>query len=1178
MAGAGQQVRQDDSRQHHQSVQPHQQQTLKLQQEQQSRLASAAAAFGGIVTTPPHASSETGYPTPQTSEQQRRLAGSDDSEMQNDQKRQQQQQQQVAMGMQLDGQHTEVRGATNSSNATTSAVAAPNWAGMVDLAYIQHGGAYASDQFSPQHAFMYQQHAVGGAAAHDGTMPRSHTASAILQANGHHLHGHGHGLANDPHLSQQAIFNRAQASFQQPGPNNPAGAMAGDFDSAKNGNPMLGQGFDMSIPTPPDSSRRAGGSRPMAMDLEPNASPDQLGGAPGRQGRVNQRSKAGQAQAQVGRQRRGAVQAAEMESPSPTGLAPPRQLQGSPTPAQRPEANQAVGSNGKPQSMRSFAAHRSSQSLGQAGQIMSNNGQPSPGLHMSAPVSPIGATSTGPSGFGQALQMSTPTRSDLGAQHHMQAQVLANSVMRPSGNHFTARSSSPTDSATSTSVTPVSQHGQTAMSPFASSRFNAADSSFGSQDTSTDSFSNSAASASASVSRASSTSDEFFTHDFGTSILPASMRMTKRKRKLLNIDRKLICDFHTANPNVKQDAIANRFGIERSTVSKILKQKEKWLAIDPDSESARIAKHRAAKFPQVEDRLSEWVAQAKAEGKVIHDVMIRSEALRIAKEIGLTVDKFKASGGWIEKFRERNMLPKAVAADVADIGLDSPASSSISAMDTDELQRQTSVTGSTEYAQPQSGSTELGLILPEKRDGAQEGGAARLGAPAELAPQTPGLAEMVTADPMSGGRPTSASEATATTPVTSTHPLRGGGDPAASSQQTTPTSAHKRQYDAMASGHVSPLNSNMARMQFGSNTPDSAHQLQLTMANLDSSQSSQQQMSQSNGGGGFDQRSNGGPGCPNLDERNMEHTFEQQQQQQHQYQHQQQDRQVDLDAVHQDGPVKRRRAEVYGGGPGLSAVGQNNGSEQQLMLGSAFEDRQLQASPMDTFHFPSTPVNHGRARLPSQSDHGQLGMAGSNQGSFSSAVSPLGDLGTRQGYQNLRGQSQRQQTEQVPSNGTRTRPHPRHSYSIHIPGASSPLTRSPQRASFEDPKEAQMEIPQPHSLSQIPSMASNGAASMATVPSATVGVEREEVGDSAIVTAEQAQQSLELVLRFLSEQPGNFLPASHFVVFGHLQANIEQLIRERVRSSCDDEGEGGNGGGGGGGGPSRMGSRAASPK
>ena len=93
--------------------------------------------------------------------------------------------------------------------------------------------------------------------------------------------------------------------------------------------------------------------------------------------------------------------------------------------------------------------------------------------------------------------------------------------------------------------------------------------------------------------------------------------MSKQKKKLRNIDRKMICDYSAANPQVKQDAIAVKFGIERSTVSKILKQKEKWLAIEPGSDAARIAKHRAVKFPAVEDRLTTWAAELKARGEAV---------------------------------------------------------------------------------------------------------------------------------------------------------------------------------------------------------------------------------------------------------------------------------------------------------------------------------------------------------------------------------------------------------------------------------------------------------------------------------------------------------------------------------------------------------------------------------
>ncbi len=172
-----------------------------------------------------------------------------------------------------------------------------------------------------------------------------------------------------------------------------------------------------------------------------------------------------------------------------------------------------------------------------------------------------------------------------------------------------------------------------------SARINA-DGSFTSQETSFDSISNAA---SGSFSRASSTSEEAFFQDLGSLGLASSLRMNKQKKKLRNIDRKEICDYSIANPLVKQDAIANRFGIERSTVSKILKHKEKWLAIDPQSDAARIAKHRAVKFPAVEDRLTSWVAALKASGKPVRDSIIRQEALRIARELGLGEDKFKAS-------------------------------------------------------------------------------------------------------------------------------------------------------------------------------------------------------------------------------------------------------------------------------------------------------------------------------------------------------------------------------------------------------------------------------------------------------------------------------------------------------------------------------------------------------
>jgi len=64
-----------------------------------------------------------------------------------------------------------------------------------------------------------------------------------------------------------------------------------------------------------------------------------------------------------------------------------------------------------------------------------------------------------------------------------------------------------------------------------------------------------------------------------------------RKQRLFNVDRKAICMFHQENPNMRQEDIAARYGVERSTISKILKQKTKWLNV-PEGEELRVAKHR----------------------------------------------------------------------------------------------------------------------------------------------------------------------------------------------------------------------------------------------------------------------------------------------------------------------------------------------------------------------------------------------------------------------------------------------------------------------------------------------------------------------------------------------------------------------------------------------------------
>lgn len=63
------------------------------------------------------------------------------------------------------------------------------------------------------------------------------------------------------------------------------------------------------------------------------------------------------------------------------------------------------------------------------------------------------------------------------------------------------------------------------------------------------------------------------------------------KQRLFTTDRRKICEFHQQHPNLKQDEIAKHFGVERSTISKILKHKQRWLQVLPD-ETTQVARIR----------------------------------------------------------------------------------------------------------------------------------------------------------------------------------------------------------------------------------------------------------------------------------------------------------------------------------------------------------------------------------------------------------------------------------------------------------------------------------------------------------------------------------------------------------------------------------------------------------
>ena len=82
--------------------------------------------------------------------------------------------------------------------------------------------------------------------------------------------------------------------------------------------------------------------------------------------------------------------------------------------------------------------------------------------------------------------------------------------------------------------------------------------------------------------------------------VPASrpiVREKHKKHRLRDVDRKSICIYHLTNPNARQEDIGAFFGVERSTISKILKEKDRWMNISEEDECDQSVKHRYPEFP-----------------------------------------------------------------------------------------------------------------------------------------------------------------------------------------------------------------------------------------------------------------------------------------------------------------------------------------------------------------------------------------------------------------------------------------------------------------------------------------------------------------------------------------------------------------------------------------------------
>ncbi|KAL8928139.1 MAG: hypothetical protein Q9172_001049 [Xanthocarpia lactea] len=127
------------------------------------------------------------------------------------------------------------------------------------------------------------------------------------------------------------------------------------------------------------------------------------------------------------------------------------------------------------------------------------------------------------------------------------------------------------------------------------------------------------------------------------------------RRTLTDQDRRRMCQYHEENPSVKQTEIGTLFGVERSTVSKVLRLKEKYL--HPDDGSRSPIKRSKGKFPDIERAVSNWAKNHQRQGLPLSNDNIRDKARMFASTVGSSDCFSKVNNpGWLEKFKQKNGL------------------------------------------------------------------------------------------------------------------------------------------------------------------------------------------------------------------------------------------------------------------------------------------------------------------------------------------------------------------------------------------------------------------------------------------------------------------------------------------------------------------------------------------
>lgn len=131
------------------------------------------------------------------------------------------------------------------------------------------------------------------------------------------------------------------------------------------------------------------------------------------------------------------------------------------------------------------------------------------------------------------------------------------------------------------------------------------------------------------------------------------MKTNVRKQQALSIKSKIDIIKAVDLGKFSKTAICKEFGIPNSTLSTILKNKEKIISNENNEFQLNRQRMRTPKHVDIENALIIWFKQCRSQNIPISGALIMEKADMYASEMGI---EFLANNGWLERFKKRNEI------------------------------------------------------------------------------------------------------------------------------------------------------------------------------------------------------------------------------------------------------------------------------------------------------------------------------------------------------------------------------------------------------------------------------------------------------------------------------------------------------------------------------------------